>query len=47
MKVKYEGKIYKVKYNTFCNDQRFFFLKSNWLDGSPFPALKKDCEVVE
>jgi len=46
MYVIYRGKKYEVLYPSFCGDWAEYSLKSNFSDGSMFPAKKTDCRPV-
>ena len=46
MHVIYRGKKYEVLYPNFCGDWAEYSLKSNFSDGSMFPAKKTDCRPV-
>ena len=47
MTVIYQGKKYAVLYPSFCGDYSLYALKSNFPDGSMFPAKKSDCRTVK
>lgn len=46
MHVIYKGKQHEVLYPRFCGDYELYTLKSQFSDGSMFPAKKTDCRPV-